>query len=51
MTPAERWRQAVRLWHQARQLTAAGVRARHPQASPEEIQQRVASLFLHGHES
>jgi hypothetical protein len=51
MTPAQRWAQAVRLWRQARLLTEAGVRQRHPDASDQEVQKRVARLFLHGNES
>ena len=51
MTPAQRWKQAMRLWRQARRLSEAGVRHRHPDASDADVQRRVARLFLHGNES
>jgi hypothetical protein len=50
MTPAERWAQAMRLLRQARRLTEAGVRRRHPDSPDSQVQALVARLFLYGHE-
>ena len=33
------------LWHQAWSLTAAGIRARHPDWSPEQVEAEVREIF------
>ena len=43
----QKLRTAFALYWSARELKAAALRARHPDWSPQEIQQRVKEIFLH----
>lgn len=47
MTPEQRLQAASRLYHSARELKAAALRARHPDWSEEEIQRAVREAFLY----
>ena len=47
MGPAKKLRAALQLYHSARQLKAAGLRAQHPDWSDEEIQNEVREIFLY----
>jgi hypothetical protein len=47
MTPAQKLRAAERLYHSARQLKAAALRAQHPDWSDEAILQAVRQIFLY----
>jgi hypothetical protein len=46
MTPAERWRQAQRLYWSARQLRTAHEQAQHPDWTPAEVREHVRKVFL-----
>ena len=47
MSPAQKLRAAERLYHSARQLKAAALRAKHPDWTDEAIQQAVREIFLY----
>ena len=47
MSPAQKLRAAERLYHSARQLKAAALRAEHPDWTSEAIRQAVRHIFLH----
>lgn len=47
MSPAQKLRAAERLYHSARQLKAAALRAQHPGWTDEEVRQVVRQIFLH----
>jgi hypothetical protein len=47
MSPAQKLRAAERLYHSARQLKAAALRAEHPDWTDEAIRQAVRQIFLH----
>ena len=47
MSPAQKLRAAERLYHSARQLKAAALRAQHPEWSDETIRQTVREVFLY----
>jgi hypothetical protein len=47
MSPAQKLRAAERLYHSARQLKAAALRAQHPEWSDEAIRQTVREVFLY----
>lgn len=47
MSPAEKLRAAERLYHSARQLKAAGLRAQHPDWTDEAILEAVRKIFLY----
>jgi hypothetical protein len=47
MSPAQKLRAAERLYHSARQLKAAALRAEHPDWTDEAIRQAVRHIFLH----
>jgi hypothetical protein len=46
MSPAQKLRAAERLYHSARQLKAAALRAQHPEWTEEAIRQAVRQIFL-----
>jgi Rv0078B-related antitoxin len=46
MSPAQKLRAAERLYHSARQLKAAALRAQHPDWTDEAIRQAVRNIFL-----
>ena len=47
MSPAQKLRAAERLYHSARQLKAAALRAEHPDWTDEAIRQAVRDIFLY----
>ncbi len=47
MSPAQKLRAAERLYHSARQLKAAALRAEHPDWTEEAIRQAVRKIFLY----
>jgi len=47
MSPAQKLRAAERLYHSARQLKTAALRAQHPEWSDEAIRQTVREIFLY----
>jgi hypothetical protein len=47
MSPAQKLRAAERLYHSARQLKAAALRAEHPNWPDEAIRQAVRHIFVH----
>ena len=47
MSPAQKLKAAERLYHSARQLKAAALRARHPDWTEEAIRSAVREVFLH----
>ena len=47
MSPAQKLRAAERLYHSARQLKAAALRAEYPDWTDEAIRQAVRQIFLH----
>ena len=47
MTPTQKLRAAERLYHSARQLKAAALRAEHPEWTEETIRQAVREIFLY----
>jgi hypothetical protein len=47
MSPAQKLRAAERLYHSARQLKAAALRAEHPDWTDEAIRQAVRNIFLY----
>jgi hypothetical protein len=47
MSPAQKLRAAERLYHSARQLKAAALRAQHPDWTAEAIRQAVRKIFMY----
>jgi hypothetical protein len=47
MSPAQKLRAAEQLYHSARQLKAAALRAQHPDWTEEAIRQAVHDIFLY----
>jgi Rv0078B-related antitoxin len=47
MSPAQKLRAAERLYHSARQLKAAALRAEHPDWTDEAIRQALRDIFLY----
>jgi len=47
MSPAQKLRAAERLYHSARQLKAAALRAQHPNWTDEAIREAVRQIFLY----
>jgi hypothetical protein len=47
MSPVQKLRAAERLYHSARQLKAAALRAEHPDWTDEAIRQAVREIFLY----
>ena len=47
MSPAQKLRAAERLYHSARQIKAAALRAEHPDWTDEAIRQAVRKFFLY----
>src|SRR5437899_2181906 len=47
MSPAQKLRAAERLYHSARQLKAAALRAEHPDWTDEAIRQAVRQIFMY----
>jgi len=47
LSPGQKLKAAERLYHSARQLKAAALRARHPDWPEEEIRRAVREVFLH----
>ncbi len=47
MTPAQRLDAAVMLYHTARKLKAAGLRAQHPDWTEDQVQAAVREAFLY----
>jgi hypothetical protein len=47
MSPAQKLRAAERLYHSARQLKKAALRAEHPDWNDETIRQAVRDIFLY----
>jgi hypothetical protein len=47
MTPEEKLCIAANLYHSARALKTAGLRAQHPDWSEREIQEKVKEIFLY----
>jgi len=47
MTPERKLGIAVMLYHSARELKAAALRARHPDVSEKEIQRKLKEAFLY----
>ena len=47
MTPAEKMRQASRLYWQARKIKKAGLRLQHPEWTEEQIEEATRRIFLH----
>jgi hypothetical protein len=47
MSPAQKLRAAERLYHSARQLKAAALRAEHPDWTEEAIRQALRDIFLY----
>jgi Rv0078B-related antitoxin len=47
MSPAQKLRAAERLYHSARQLKAAALRAQHPDWTEQAILQAVRKIFLY----
>jgi len=47
MSPTQKLRAAERLYHSARQLKAAALRAEHPDWTDEAIHQAVRKIFLY----
>ena len=51
MTPEQKLRVALRLYHSARELKAYGLRAQHPGWSENEINEKVKEMFLYARSS
>jgi len=47
MTPEQKLRVALRLYHSVRQLKAAGLRAQHPEWAEAEIWKKLRDVMLH----
>ena len=47
MSPTQKLRAAERLYHSARQLKTAALRAQHPEWSDEELRRVVREIFLY----
>ena len=47
MTPEQKLRIALDLYHSAKELKAAGLRAQHPDWAEEQIQEMVREIFLY----
>jgi hypothetical protein len=47
MTPDQKLKIALSLYHSARQLKAAGLRAQNPDWSEEKVQNRLREIFLY----
>jgi hypothetical protein len=47
MTPEEKLKVSMELYHFARELKAAGLRTQHPEWSEKKIQEKVKDIFLH----
>ena len=47
MTPEEKLEVSMELYHFARALKAAGLRAQHPDWSEKKIQEKVRDIFLY----
>jgi hypothetical protein len=47
MTPEQKLDAALRLYHSARELKAAGLRAEYPDLDEEKIQEKVREIFLY----
>lgn len=47
MTPAQKLKAAERLYWSARELKAAGLRARHPEWTEADVQRKVREIFLY----
>jgi len=47
MTPERKLKVAMDLYHGARELKAAGLRAQHPEWSEKKIQEKVRDIFLY----
>jgi len=47
MTPEQKLRVALRLYHSARELKAAGLRAQHPEWPEVEIRAKLRDIMLH----
>ena len=47
MTPEKKLQVALDLYRSAKELKAAGLKLRHPEWSPEKIDQKVRELFLY----
>jgi hypothetical protein len=47
MTPAQKLRVALDLYHSARQIRAAGLKKQHPDWSMEKINHKVREIFLY----
>ena len=47
MSPAQKLKAAERLYHSARQLKAAALRAEHPDWTEEAVRRAVREAFLH----
>jgi hypothetical protein len=51
MTPEQKLRVALNLYHSARELKACGLRAQHPGWSENEINEKVKEIFLYARSS
>jgi hypothetical protein len=47
MTPQQKLRVALRLYHSVRQLKAAGLRAQHPEWTEADIREKLRDIMLH----
>jgi len=47
MSPEQKLKLVLRLYHSARELKEAGLRAHHPKWTEEQIQQRLREIFLY----
>lgn len=47
MTPEEKLRVALRLYHSARELKGAALRAQHPEWTEKEVRIRLRQVMLH----
>jgi hypothetical protein len=47
MTPSEKYNLLAATVRQARELKRMGIRLRHPKASPEDVEKKLAHIWLH----
>jgi hypothetical protein len=47
MTPSQKYNLLAATVRQARELKRMGIRLRHPEASPEEVEKELARIWLH----
>jgi hypothetical protein len=45
MTPSQKWKAAMDLYHSAKELKAAGLRHQHPDWTEEQVRHKVREIF------